>query len=112
VDHFLAPAASSMSGGSAPAYALYQPHLSPDDRWVVFEATENSPNPESALFVVPALPVRMREEENQNVERLLSELDRRATAAQLHGARVDFKDAETPGLRGVRPSFHDLSSAK
>ena len=39
---------------SNPAYKLYQPHLSPDDRWIVFEAAVNSPNPESALYVVPA----------------------------------------------------------
>jgi Tol biopolymer transport system component/DNA-binding winged helix-turn-helix (wHTH) protein len=39
---------------SNPAYQLYQPHMSPDDRWVVFEAIANSPNPESALYVVPA----------------------------------------------------------
>jgi Tol biopolymer transport system component/DNA-binding winged helix-turn-helix (wHTH) protein len=39
---------------SNPAYKLYQPHLSPDDRWIVFEAVVNSPNPESALYVVPA----------------------------------------------------------
>jgi Tol biopolymer transport system component/DNA-binding winged helix-turn-helix (wHTH) protein len=39
---------------SNPAYKLYQPHLAPDDRWIVFEAVVNSPNPESALYVVPA----------------------------------------------------------
>ena len=39
---------------SNPAYLMYQPHFSPDDRWVVFEAVANSPNPESALYVVPA----------------------------------------------------------
>jgi len=39
---------------SNPAYNLYQPHLSPDNRWIVFEAAINSPNPESALYVVPA----------------------------------------------------------
>jgi len=39
---------------SNPAYKLYQPHLSPDDRWIVFEAVVNSPKPESALYVVPA----------------------------------------------------------
>jgi len=38
---------------SNPAYQLYQPHLSPDGRWIVFEAIANSPNPVSALFVVP-----------------------------------------------------------
>ncbi len=35
-------------------YQLYQPHLSPDGRWVVFNATANSTNIESSLFVVPA----------------------------------------------------------
>jgi Tol biopolymer transport system component/DNA-binding winged helix-turn-helix (wHTH) protein len=35
-------------------YNLYQPHLSPGNRWIVFEAAVNSPNPESALYVVPA----------------------------------------------------------
>ena len=39
---------------SNPAYQVYQPHISPDERWVVFEAVANSPNPESALYVVPA----------------------------------------------------------
>ena len=39
---------------SDPRYQLYQPHISPDDRWVVFEAIANSPNPESSLYVVPA----------------------------------------------------------
>jgi Tol biopolymer transport system component len=39
---------------SNPGYKLYQPHLSPDDRWIVFEAVVNSPNPESALYVVSA----------------------------------------------------------
>jgi len=36
-----------------PAYALFQPHISPDGRWIVFEAVALSPNPESALYVVP-----------------------------------------------------------
>jgi Tol biopolymer transport system component/DNA-binding winged helix-turn-helix (wHTH) protein len=36
-----------------PAYELYQPQLSPDGRWIVFEVVPNSPNPESALYVVP-----------------------------------------------------------
>jgi Tol biopolymer transport system component/DNA-binding winged helix-turn-helix (wHTH) protein len=36
-----------------PAYAVYQPHLSPNGRWIVFEAIAMSPNPESALYVVP-----------------------------------------------------------
>jgi Tol biopolymer transport system component len=39
---------------SNPAYLIYQPHISPDDRWVVFQVVANSPNPESALYVVPA----------------------------------------------------------
>ena len=39
---------------SNPAYQLFQPHMSPDGRWIVFEAVANPPNPESALYVVPA----------------------------------------------------------
>lgn len=39
---------------SNPAYQMYQPHISPDERWVVFEAVANTPSPESALYVVPA----------------------------------------------------------
>jgi len=39
---------------SDPAYQLYQPHSSPNGRWIVFEAVANSPNPESTLYVVPA----------------------------------------------------------
>jgi Tol biopolymer transport system component/DNA-binding winged helix-turn-helix (wHTH) protein len=39
---------------SNPAYQLYQAHMSPDGRWIVFNAENNSPNPESSLFVVPA----------------------------------------------------------
>jgi Tol biopolymer transport system component/DNA-binding winged helix-turn-helix (wHTH) protein len=39
---------------SNPAYHLYQAHMSPDGRWIVFGAAANSPNPESSLFVVPA----------------------------------------------------------
>ena len=35
-----------------PAYELYQPHISPDGRWIVFEAVANSPIPESTLYVV------------------------------------------------------------
>ena len=38
---------------SNPAYGLYQAHMSPDGRWIVFGAAANSPNPESSLFVVP-----------------------------------------------------------
>jgi Tol biopolymer transport system component/DNA-binding winged helix-turn-helix (wHTH) protein len=40
---------------SDPKYDLYQPHFSPNGRWIVFEATGNSPTiAESALYVVPA----------------------------------------------------------
>jgi len=39
---------------SDPAYQLYQPHFSPNGRWIVFEAVANSPNPESTLYVVSA----------------------------------------------------------
>jgi len=39
---------------SNPAYQLFQPHMSPDGRWIVFEAVTNPPNPESALYVIPA----------------------------------------------------------
>src|SRR5262249_1591932 len=35
-------------------YQLFQPHLSPNGRWIVFEAVANSPNPESTLYVVSA----------------------------------------------------------
>jgi Tol biopolymer transport system component/DNA-binding winged helix-turn-helix (wHTH) protein len=38
---------------SGPAYQLYQPHFSPNGRWIVFEAVADSPNPESTLYVVP-----------------------------------------------------------
>jgi len=38
---------------SDPAYELYQPHFSPNGRWIVFEAVAKSPNRESALYVVP-----------------------------------------------------------
>jgi Tol biopolymer transport system component/DNA-binding winged helix-turn-helix (wHTH) protein len=34
-------------------YLLFQTFLSPNGRWVVFEATENSPKPESTIYVVP-----------------------------------------------------------
>ena len=37
-----------------PAYRLYQQHMSPDGRWIVFNAEPNSPSPESALHVVPS----------------------------------------------------------
>jgi len=38
-----------------PAYQIYQPHFSPNGRWIVFEAVANSPSPkpESTLYVVP-----------------------------------------------------------
>ena len=39
---------------SDPAYQLFQPHFSPNGRWIVFEAVANTPNPESTLYVVPA----------------------------------------------------------
>jgi len=40
---------------SDPAYRLYQPHFSPNGRWIAFEAVANSPDPpESTLYVVPA----------------------------------------------------------
>jgi dipeptidyl aminopeptidase/acylaminoacyl peptidase len=35
-------------------FEVYQTRLSPDDRWVVFNAIPNSPKLESALYVVPA----------------------------------------------------------
>ena len=38
---------------SDPAYVLYQAYFSPDGRWIVFEAVADSPNLESALYVVP-----------------------------------------------------------
>lgn len=40
---------------SDPKYDLYQPHFSPNGRWIVFEAVANLPTiAESALYVVPA----------------------------------------------------------
>jgi hypothetical protein len=39
---------------SNPAYGLYHAHMSPDCRWIVFNAEMNSPNRESSLFVIPA----------------------------------------------------------
>jgi len=38
---------------SSPLYVLFQPHFSPDVRWVVFEAVPNSPNTNSVLYVAP-----------------------------------------------------------
>ncbi len=56
---WLVPFPSSQHGETAakniasnPAYQLFQPHISPDSRWIAFEAVVNSPNPESALYVV------------------------------------------------------------
>ena len=40
---------------SHPAYRLWQPHFSPDGRWIVFEAVANSPSAaESTLYIMPA----------------------------------------------------------
>jgi Tol biopolymer transport system component/DNA-binding winged helix-turn-helix (wHTH) protein len=57
----LLPAPSAPHAGAAvrkvvsnPAYGLHQQHMSPDGRWIVFNAVANSPNPESALYVVPS----------------------------------------------------------
>jgi Tol biopolymer transport system component/DNA-binding winged helix-turn-helix (wHTH) protein len=38
-----------------PAYQIYQPHISPNGRWIVFEAVANStsPSPKSTLYIVP-----------------------------------------------------------
>jgi Tol biopolymer transport system component len=38
---------------SNPAYAIFQPHFSPDGRWIVFEAVPNLPNTKSVLYVAP-----------------------------------------------------------
>jgi len=35
-------------------YSVYQTRLSPDGRWIVFEAVANSSRLESALYVIPA----------------------------------------------------------
>jgi Tol biopolymer transport system component len=40
---------------SHPSYDLYEPHFSPDGRWIVFEAFRGSPKVESTLYVMPAL---------------------------------------------------------
>jgi serine/threonine protein kinase/Tol biopolymer transport system component len=55
----LADAPHAQSGArrviSDPAYDIYQPHLSPDGRWVIFEATRSLPErPESTLYVTSA----------------------------------------------------------
>ena len=40
---------------SDPAYDVFQPHFSPDGRWIVFEAVINSPSAaESTLYIMPA----------------------------------------------------------
>jgi Tol biopolymer transport system component len=40
---------------SSPAYDLYQPHFSPDGRWIAFEAIRSQPTLiESTIFVTPA----------------------------------------------------------
>jgi len=40
---------------SSPAYELYQCHLSPDGRWIIFEAWRNQPSTvESTLYVMAA----------------------------------------------------------
>jgi Tol biopolymer transport system component/DNA-binding winged helix-turn-helix (wHTH) protein len=60
-DIWLAPVASAPHLETAmrkiisdrPEYFLYQTRLSPDGRWIVFEAVKNSPKLESALYVVP-----------------------------------------------------------
>ena len=38
---------------SDPSYDLWQSHFSPDGRWITFNAVRNSPQTESAIFVVP-----------------------------------------------------------
>jgi Tol biopolymer transport system component len=35
-------------------YDLFQPHFSPDGRWVVFEAISDGPSPSSTLYTMPA----------------------------------------------------------
>jgi Tol biopolymer transport system component/DNA-binding winged helix-turn-helix (wHTH) protein len=39
---------------SDPEYRIYRPHISPNLRWIVFEAVTTSANPHATLFVVPA----------------------------------------------------------
>jgi Tol biopolymer transport system component len=50
------PEASARRIAFDPAYALFQPHMSPDGRWIVFLAdiAATSPANESSLFVIPA----------------------------------------------------------
>jgi Tol biopolymer transport system component len=38
---------------AGPGYDLYQPHFSPNGRWIGFEGVP-VPSPDSALYVVPA----------------------------------------------------------
>jgi Tol biopolymer transport system component/DNA-binding winged helix-turn-helix (wHTH) protein len=40
---------------SNPDYDLFQPHFSPDGRWIVFEAISNGSTPGSALYIIPAV---------------------------------------------------------
>ena len=37
-----------------PSYQIFQPHFSPEGRWILFEAVSNAPQPKSTLYVVPA----------------------------------------------------------
>jgi hypothetical protein len=48
------PEAAARTVASNPAYRLYLQQMSPDGRWIVFNSVADSPNPESALYVVPA----------------------------------------------------------
>ncbi|HYK34452.1 winged helix-turn-helix domain-containing protein [Alloacidobacterium sp.] len=52
VDPSLTGESSAHEIASDPNYDLYQPHISPDGRWIVFEAVQGLLN--SALFVIPA----------------------------------------------------------
>ena len=60
-DIYLFPVASAPHAETAAqkiisnqAYMMFQPHFSPNGRWIVFIAIANTTNPESALYVVPA----------------------------------------------------------
>jgi Tol biopolymer transport system component len=50
------PEASARKIASNPAYALWQPHMSPDGRWIVFLADSDAKPgaSKSSLFVIPA----------------------------------------------------------
>jgi Tol biopolymer transport system component/DNA-binding winged helix-turn-helix (wHTH) protein len=39
---------------SGPDYDLYQPHISPDGRWIAFEAIRYLPKVESTIYVIPS----------------------------------------------------------